>query len=395
MRKYGCIGDAVVKIQNGINCKQDKSGVGNKITRIETIADAEINFKKTGFAQLSQVEIEKAQLEENDILFSHINSPIHVGKTAIYKGEEPLWHGINLLRMKTIDDVDAGYFNYFLKLLFWSGYWRRTAKQSVNQASVNQKDIKAVPFSYPPLAEQQRIVAKLDAAFAEIDEAVEVTKNSLLSLREFNEKFISDTFKSIGTNWLTGRISDFCSLKSGSTVDKKFEVEVGDIAYLKVADMNISENQNSIVTSSRFLKTSDVRQTQIIEAGSIIFPKRGGAILTNKKRITDVPICADLNIMSVKSNGSIQPKLLFYYFQNVDMRQLGSGSSIPQINNYDIEPLKISFPKDPAEQSAIVIKLDDVTQTITGLSKIYDSKIAALSSLKSAILAEELQSEAA
>lgn len=177
MWKNGCIGDVLVKIQNGINCKQDKSGVGKKITRIETIADAEINFEKTGFAQLSMVEMEKARLEENDILFSHINSPIHVGKAALYRGEEPLWHGINLLRMKTIDDVDASYFNYFLKLLFWSGYWKRTAKQSVNQASVNQNDIKSVPFSYPPLAEQQRIVAKLDAAFAEIDNAKYAIKN--------------------------------------------------------------------------------------------------------------------------------------------------------------------------------------------------------------------------
>ncbi len=133
MWKNGCIGDVLAKIQNGINCKQNKSGFGNKITRIETIADSEINYKKTGFAQLTQAEMQKAQLEENDILFSHINSPIHVGKTALYKGEEPLWHGINLLRMKPIDEVDAGYFNYFLNLLFCSGYWNRTAKQSVNQ----------------------------------------------------------------------------------------------------------------------------------------------------------------------------------------------------------------------------------------------------------------------
>ena len=283
----------------------------------------------------------------------------------------------------------------YMEYLFRGGIDLSKAITGAAQPQITRKSLEPILCSYPPLAEQQRIVAKLDAAFAEIDEAVEVTKNSLLNLRQFHEKFISDTLNTTAKNWLTGSISDFCTIKSGSTVDKKFEVEAGDIAYLKVADMNIYENQNSIVTSSRFLKASDVRKTQIIEAGSIIFPKRGGAILTNKKRITDVPICADLNLMSVKSNGSIHPKLLFYYFQNVDMRRLGSGSSIPQINNYDIEPLKISFPKDPAEQSALVIKLDDVSQTITGLSKIYETKVAALSSLKSAILTQELQSEAA
>ena len=144
-----CIGDVLTLIQNGVNCKQDKSGVGQKITRIETIADSTINYERTGFAELNEKQRAKARLENGDILFSHINSPIHVGKTAIYDGNEPLFHGINLLRLRTIEEVDSSYFNMFLISLFQSGYWKRTAKQSVNQASVNQTDIKSVPSPIP------------------------------------------------------------------------------------------------------------------------------------------------------------------------------------------------------------------------------------------------------
>ena len=171
MWTQGCIGDVLAVIQNGVNCKQDKSGVGQKITRIETIAASTINYNRTGFSELDSKQIAKAKLEAGDILFSHINSPIHVGKSAVYDGKEALYHGINLLRMRPIEAVDSSYFNLFLNSLYHSGYWKRTSKQSVNQASVNQTDIKSVPFSFPPLAEQQRIVAKLDAAFGEIDTA--------------------------------------------------------------------------------------------------------------------------------------------------------------------------------------------------------------------------------
>ena len=123
MRKYGTVGDVLSIIQNGVNCKQNKNHQGNKITRIETISEAKINYSKTGFALLNETQKIKAKLQKGDILFSHINSPKHVGKTALYKGEEELFHGINLLRLNTIEEVDSSYFNNFLRHLFWSGYW--------------------------------------------------------------------------------------------------------------------------------------------------------------------------------------------------------------------------------------------------------------------------------
>jgi len=84
--------------------------------------------------------------------------------------------------------------------LFQNGYWRRTAKQSVNQASVNQKDIKSVPFSYPSLPEQQRIVAKLEAAFAEIEDFQETIKKKSILLRRLKETFLRQELKNNSLN---------------------------------------------------------------------------------------------------------------------------------------------------------------------------------------------------
>jgi restriction endonuclease S subunit len=185
------IGDVLNVIQNGINCKQAKDGVGDKISRIETISDASVNFNKVGYAVLTESEKHKAKLHKNDILFSHINSPIHVGKSALYADEETLYHGINLLRLRVNGNVDSRFFNYFLNRLFWSGYWKRTAKQSVNQASVNQTDIKVVPFSFPPIPEQQRIVTILDQAFADIEKARANAEKNLKNARELFESTCS------------------------------------------------------------------------------------------------------------------------------------------------------------------------------------------------------------
>lgn len=192
--KKSTIGDVLSVIKNGINCEQNKNPVGNKITRIETIAKKRFDFERVGYANLSEAEKLKSQLKVGDILFSHINSPIHVGKTAIYEGEENIYHGINLLLMRTKEEIDPYFFNHFLNHLFTTGYWEENCKKSVNQASVNQKDISKVQFNYPPLPTQQTIVAKLDALSVEVTKSAQSYQNKVNQLVTLKQSILRQAF---------------------------------------------------------------------------------------------------------------------------------------------------------------------------------------------------------
>ena len=121
------------------------------------------------------------------------------------------------------------------------------------------------------------------------------------------------------------------------------ENEGGPIPYVKVGDMNYPGNERYITTSSRYVSEATAGKG-IFEVGSILFPKRGGAIGTNKKRMTKLPICADLNVMGVSSNGQLLPEYLLAYFDMIDLGALSDGSSVPQINNKNIAPLVICVP---------------------------------------------------
>ena len=195
------LGDSLSLIRNGVNCKQDKSGIGDKISRIETIASAQVNLERVGFSILTKEQKEKYKLQQGDILFSHINSTVHVGKTAYIDDDYPLYHGINLLLIRAADNIDPGYLELFLRGLFWSGYWERICKKSVNQASVNQTDIKKTPFQYPPLEEQKQIVAKLDQCFEAIDKAKANATKNLENAKELFQSKLNDIF-SIQDSWL-------------------------------------------------------------------------------------------------------------------------------------------------------------------------------------------------
>jgi type I restriction enzyme, S subunit len=264
--------------------------------------------------------------------------------------------------------------------LAWGG------KQSVNQASVNQQDISKVEIRYPKsLPEQQRIVGILDKAFEGLATAKANAKKNLKSARAIFESELNAIFQRKGDDWRVRTIGDVCTLRSGTTVTATLEKKRGDYPYLKVADMSHADNEKNVVASSRYLDKVDIRQHALLPAGTTIFPKRGGAILTNKKKLTGVPICADLNIMGVIPGESLIPKFLYFYFINIDMRRLGSGSSIPQINNYDISPLSISFPERDGQQR-IVARLECCREETQRLESIYQRKLEKLDALKKSLL---------
>ena len=134
-----------------------------------------------------------------------------------------------------------------------------------------------------------------------------------------------------------------CILKSGTTFTPDKEQSAEAFLYAKVADMNLPGNEVYITTSSTFVSEETAGKT-FIEKGAVIFPKRGGAIGTNKKRILCRDTCVDLNIMGVIPGKRIKTEYLYVYFLRMDLASICDGSTIPQLNNKNVSPLRIIVP---------------------------------------------------
>lgn len=259
--------------------------------------------------------------------------------------------------------------------------------------SLRRRHFENLPVVIFPIKTQQKIVSKLDSIFAEIDKAIATTEANAKNTKALFLSYLVEVFNRSGDGWIRETIGNICSLRSGTTVSPSLEKTNGELPYLKVADMNLIFNQGSISSSSRFINISDVNKNSIIRKGSTIFPKRGGAIDTNKKRITNVDIVADLNIMSVLPNDTLNSYLLYFYFLGLDMRKLGSGSSIRQINNYDIEPLTINFPKSHTEQQGLVSLISKLQIHSEKLISNYKKKKLEMVMLKQSILKRAFKGE--
>jgi len=175
--------------------------------------------------------------------------------------------------------------------------------------------------------------------------------------------------------WIETKAKDVFNIPSGKTPNNiDLYKKSAEIPFFKVADMNNLENIPFMKISKINLTANEIFELKLkpFPKGTIIFPKRGGAIKTNKKRILHQPSCVDLNIMGLVSD-IIIPEFTYHWINSFDLSQISDGSNVPQINLKNIEPLV--FPLPPlSEQKRIVKKIEELFLEL-GNAKITLEKI--------------------
>ncbi len=148
------LGDHATLIRNGTTYVASlRDGV--PITRIETISSGFVDFSKVGYAKYSKV-VESYKLQPGDILYSHINSIDHIGKVALVSDVQELYHGMNLLMIRSGNNTNSKWLFYVLNSDFSRNWARSIAKQAVSQASINTKEIKNFFHSNPSSSRANR-----------------------------------------------------------------------------------------------------------------------------------------------------------------------------------------------------------------------------------------------
>ena len=130
------------------------------------------------------------------------------------------------------------------------------------------------------------------------------------------------------------------------------ELDAGDFVYAKVSDMNLDGNEIGITHSKKYLSKASAKNTWL-PAGTVVFPKRGAAIYTNKKRVLVSDSCVDLNIIGVIPGSRLSSKYLYSFFKSLDLKDIADNSGIPQINNKHLVPLEIVVPPLEAQYAFI------------------------------------------
>lgn len=344
------------------------------ILRANNIKDNALIFDD--FVYVKENKIKKEQMiQKGDIIVcASSGSKELVGKAAQAKKDLQMSFGAFCKGVRAKNILPEYLGNYFKSPIYRKTISRLSAGANINNIKSEHLDNLEIPL--PAMEEQRKIAQRLDA----VSDLLAKQKQLLAEQDNLIQSTFYDMFGDLKCEEST--IGNECILKSGTTFSKDDELDKGEYIYAKVADMNLQGNEVYIKTSRKYLSKKHVGNL-FLNKGSIIFPKRGGAIRTNKKRILIEDSCVDLNIMGVSPRKKLTTQYLYVYFLNLNLESLCDGCVIPQINNKNIAPLKIPVPPLELQEKFAAI----VEQIESEKSKIK-STIAETQTLFNAIMSE-------
>lgn len=162
----------------------------------------------------------------------------------------------------------------------------------------------------------------------------------------------------IPTGWASTTLAEIAELSGGSTPKGVLTAPPGEIPFYKVSDMNASDGRfmaDSKVTVSE--DTATALSLKLRPAGTVIFPKVGGALHTNKKRVLRTRAAFDTNTMGAVPTAAVVPAFLYFWFSRINLSDFAYGSPVPQVSRDRIGEQLFWLPP-LAEQDRIVSALE-------------------------------------
>jgi type I restriction enzyme, S subunit len=154
------------------------------------------------------------------------------------------------------------------------------------------------------------------------------------------------------------KIGDVAKIVAGSGFNETFQGRTDlPIPFIKVSDFQLSVD-NWLCTAANTVNEQMLRdlRAKTFPVGTIIFPKVGGALLTNKRTRLAVDAAMDNNIMGLIPM-DINPDYLFYFMCFFDMASIANSQALPSVNASTMEIVEILVPVSIEEQRQIAAKL--------------------------------------
>jgi type I restriction enzyme S subunit len=315
-----------------------------------------------------------------------------VGETKYYRGKFEAYQRTYVLDSFSIF---TPYLYLFLKFTLVAELAKHVSGSTMPY--IRKGDLENVQIPVPPCAEQEKIARVLSV----MERAIEQQERLLALTTELKKSLLHQLFTRglrhepqketeiglIPESWNEVPLGGCCHVMSGSLSYRDFlnfpPADLGEESVecmgVKVSDMNLPGNQVHFVSANvqKRLPLGFARN-KLIPPNAVVFPKRGAAIATNKKRLTTTWTVLDPNLIAVYPSGSVDSNFLFHWTQTFDLKTITDPGPTPQLNKKDLTPLLIPVPPDINEQreiaaaiSSVDVKLDLHRRKIEALSALF------------------------
>ena len=328
------------------------------------------------------------EVKRGDILVSRLPDP--VGRASIIpelKDKAITAVDCTIIRLK--EEILPTYLNHYMQ----SPQYLSSIQLKVTGATrqrISRKNLGEIPIIFPSLAEQERIVAKLDAAFAEIDEAVSLAQYKIADIQSLKNALLASNLSNTKTTEKLGDVIEVARGGSPRPIKSFITTEDDGVNWIKIGDTKqggkyISTTKEKIkpsgVSHSRYVKENDFLLSNSMSFGRPYILKTTGCI-------------HDGWLVLSKYQESFIADYLYYLLSSSlvqnQFESLARGSTVRNLNIEFVS--QVMVPILPlTEQQRVVAKLDVAYSALEMANDAMEKSKRNYQALKSAILSQELQ----
>jgi len=263
--------------------------------------------------------------------------------------------------------------------------------------ALNNEQVSEIKIPLPPLPEQKRIVARIEALFSKIDEIKRLRKEANDLAKTLLPSALHEVFsKADEKGWRWVRLGEVCKVFSGSSApqdDRYFEA--GKYPFVRVQDLGKFGRTDNLVEIKDWVNDLAVNKFRLVKAskGTIVFPKSGAAILTNTRAILGVDAFIVSHLAAVQPlNNFVLSKFVYYWLYQVNMANYIENPAYPSLKLSTIKNLQIPLPP-LEEQKRIVAYLDNIQQKAQALQRLQEEIEMEIERLRESILHKAFRGE--
>ena len=157
--EIGTIRDLVGEVNYGTSAKAGTTG-GHEILRMGNVTyQGGWDFSDMKRIDILEKDSDKYLVKKSDLLFNRTNSKELVGKTAVYREEQPMAYAGYLVRARANNYATTEYISAYLNSAHGKQTLRAMCRSIVGMANINAQEFQNIPIATPPVELQREYCA--------------------------------------------------------------------------------------------------------------------------------------------------------------------------------------------------------------------------------------------
>jgi type I restriction enzyme S subunit len=254
-----------------------------------------------------------------------------------------------------------------------------TLNKGTTIPSLVKSDIAEIEIPLPPLAEQKRIVALLDEAFAGINEAKAKAEVNLENAGMLFKGHVQMIFEEGANGWKNVTIEEISTNLDSKRVPITKSIRTsGEFPYYGAS--GIVDYVESYLFEGDNLLVSEDGANLLARSTPIAFSVTGKYWVNNHAHILHFENMATQRFAE-------------FYLESIKLDGYITGAAQPKLTQKALNSIPIPIPDSLQKQAEIVRSIESLHRETEMLTKIYERKMGALNELRTALLTQAFAGE--